>query len=84
MPTNEESIATWGIRSPGDLGRAIAGARRERGLTQEKLAEELGIDRSYLAKMETGQSSLALERSLRALRRLGAKVTVTLPTGNGR
>jgi transcriptional regulator with XRE-family HTH domain len=48
------------------------------------LAEELGIDRSYLAKLETGRSSLELERTLRALRRLGAKITVTLPTDDAR
>jgi transcriptional regulator with XRE-family HTH domain len=84
MPTDAEGHVTWDIRNPGDLGRAIAGARRERGLTQERMAEELGIDRSYLAKMESGRSSLAIERNLRALRRLGAKVTITLPIDDGR
>jgi HTH-type transcriptional regulator / antitoxin HipB len=78
MPTNEKRDQSWAIRNSKDLGRAIAGARRERGLTQEALAEELGIKRSYLAELEGGPSSIALERSLRALRRLGAKVTVTV------
>ncbi len=84
MPTDDERHPTWSVRSPEDLGRAIAGARRRRGLSQEKLAQELGISRSYLAELETGPSSLAIERSLRALRRLGANVSVTMPGDHGR
>jgi len=69
----------WTIRNPADLGRAIAGVRGARGLTQAELAAQAGIGRSYLAQLETGASQLVLERSLRALRRMGAEVTVTLP-----
>jgi len=69
----------WSVRSPADLGRAIAGARAARGLTQVELAREAGIDRGYLARLEAGASQLVLERSLRALRRMGATVTVTVP-----
>ena len=44
------------------------------------MADELGFKRSYLSELETGsEATIALERSLRALRRLGAEVTVTLP-----
>ncbi|MBS1895151.1 MAG: helix-turn-helix domain-containing protein [Actinobacteria bacterium] len=77
--------STWRIRIPDDLGRAIAGARRERGLSQAALAEELGFKRSYLSELETGgEATIALERSLRALRRLGAELTVTLPDADGK
>lgn len=69
----------WSVRNPGDLGRAIAGVRAARGLTQAELATQAGIGRSYLAQLEAGASQLVLERSLRALRRMGASVTVTLP-----
>ena len=76
--------STWRIRTPDDLGRAIAGARRERGLSQGALAEELGFKRSYLSELETGgEATIALDRSLRALRRLGAELTVTLPSSHG-
>jgi transcriptional regulator with XRE-family HTH domain len=82
--STESSESTWRIRTPDDLGRAIAGARRERGLSQGALAEELGFKRSYLSELETGgEATIALERSLRALRRLGAEVTVTLPGDDG-
>jgi HTH-type transcriptional regulator/antitoxin HipB len=78
MPTEPKD--SWRIRTPADIGRAIAGARRKRGLSQGALAEELGFKRSYLSELETGsEATIALERSLRALRRLGAEVTVTLP-----
>jgi transcriptional regulator with XRE-family HTH domain len=78
MPTNDTSAPRWLVRAPADFGRAIAGVRRARGLTQERLARELGIKRSYLSELEAGASTLALERTLQALRRLGADVTVTL------
>jgi transcriptional regulator with XRE-family HTH domain len=77
-------IRSWTVRNPGDLGRAIAGVRAARGLTQSELAAQVGIGRSYLAQLEAGASQLVLERSLRALRRMGASVTVTLPGGDER
>jgi transcriptional regulator with XRE-family HTH domain len=80
MRTNETgSPRQWSVRSAADLGRAIAGARQSRGMTQQRLAEEAGVERSYLARLETGASTLAVERALRLLRRMGATVTVTLP-----
>jgi transcriptional regulator with XRE-family HTH domain len=74
----KESLATWKIHNPADLGRAIAGVRAARGLTQTALAEQIGLDRGYLARLEAGASQLVLERALRALRRMGATVTVSL------
>ena len=69
----------WSIHNPADIGRAIAGVRAEKGLTQEGLARQIGVDRGYLARLEAGASPLVLERSLRALRRMGATITVSLP-----
>ena len=83
MRTNQKT-RKWIVRSPEDLGRAIAGVRGERGLTQASLAENTAIERSYLARLEAGTSQLVLERALRALRRMGATVTVTLPEEDGR
>lgn len=82
MQTNA-SGRTWTVRSSADLGRAVASARAARGLTQADLAEGAGINRSYLAALEQGASTLFLERALRVLRRLGATVTVTLPAEQG-
>ena len=67
------------IRRPEDLGLAVSEARRAAGLTQAQLAEQCGVERTYLAKLESGLSTLLLERSVRLLRRLGARLVVELP-----
>jgi transcriptional regulator with XRE-family HTH domain len=67
------------VRTGADLGVAVAEARAARGLTQSELAKAAGLDRTYLARMESGLSVQLLDRALRVLRRLGAEVTVTLP-----
>jgi transcriptional regulator with XRE-family HTH domain len=77
MPTT--TSRRWTVRSSEDLGRAIAGVREARGLTQEQLARATDLNRSYLAMLESGSDALVVERALRALRRMGATVTVTLP-----
>jgi transcriptional regulator with XRE-family HTH domain len=80
MSTNPaRPFRNWLVHNPRDIGRAIAGVRAERGLTQAQLAEELGIDRAYLARLESGADQLVLERAILALRRMGATVTVSLP-----
>ena len=85
MPTTPQQGPgpEWSVRAPGDLGRAIAGIRKRRGWSQERLAQEVGVGRSYISYLEAGNSTLALERSLQALRRLGADVTVNLRDEDG-
>ena len=43
------------------FGQVLRGLRKEKGVSQEKLALEAGIDRSYISKLETGvyQPSIA-------------------------
>ena len=79
MASDGDIARTWTIRTGSDLGRAVAGVRAERDLTQQRLAGMAGLDRSYLARLEAGASVQFVERALRALRRMGAEVTVTLP-----
>lgn len=67
------------VRSPRDLGAVVAEARQLRGWTQMDLAESTGVERSYLARIETGASVIMLDRVFRILRRLGVEVTVTFP-----
>ena len=38
------------------LGEKIAFARKEKGMTQEMLAEQLGVTRQAVARWETGHS----------------------------
>lgn len=42
------------------LSARIRQLRKERGLTQEKLAENLGLNISYVAYIETGKRGLSL------------------------
>ena len=69
------------IRDAADLGRAIAEARRSSGFTQQQLADELGFDRTYLARMEVGESVRMFDRSMAVLRKLGAKVEIEFADG---
>ncbi len=42
------------------VGTRIAALRRERGLTQEALADELGISPGYVRKVELGRTNMTL------------------------
>ena len=67
----------WIVRSSEDLGRAVAEIRTVRTLTQRELAEQSGLSRPWLAKLESGRRVVVVDHLLRVLRRLGATVTVT-------
>lgn len=60
----------------GDLdrvGEAIRAARKERGLSQEALADAAGIDRSHMGKIERGERNVTLLNLLRVTRALGTQ-----------
>jgi transcriptional regulator with XRE-family HTH domain len=42
------------------IGRRVAQARRDRGFTQEALAEAVGIEAVTLSRLETGDRALSL------------------------
>jgi transcriptional regulator with XRE-family HTH domain len=42
-----------------ELGRRVRDRRRELGLSQEKVAERAGFDRTYISKIERGRQNLA-------------------------
>jgi transcriptional regulator with XRE-family HTH domain len=42
------------------LGRAVRAARKERGLSQEALADAAGVDRSHMGKIERGERNVTL------------------------
>jgi transcriptional regulator with XRE-family HTH domain len=69
------------IRSGEDLGLAVAEARAVRRMSQQQVADATGIERTYLARIENGLTVQLLDRAIRALRHLGATITVTLPDG---
>jgi transcriptional regulator with XRE-family HTH domain len=70
---------TFIVRTGHDLGKAVREARLSAGLTQEQLAVDAGLDRTYLARMESGLSVLLLDRAIRLLRLLGAEISIKMP-----
>jgi len=48
------NMATKNWLPPGDAGGIIKKARERSGLTQDQVAEGLGVDKSYISKLESG------------------------------
>lgn len=44
------------------IGKRIKEARKRKGLTQEKLVEQMDVSIAYLSKVETGKIHINLER----------------------
>jgi transcriptional regulator with XRE-family HTH domain len=44
------------MSTPQDIGTRIRATRRERGLTQDDLADQVGVSRSAVAQWETGRT----------------------------
>lgn len=44
------------------FGRNLRAIRKSKGFSQERLAYDAGIDRSYLGKVERGEVNLTIER----------------------
>jgi transcriptional regulator with XRE-family HTH domain len=65
------SAATDGTGYLIGLGRAIRALRKERGLSQEVLAHEAGIDRSHMGKIERGERNVTILNILRICEVLG-------------
>lgn len=53
------------------LGKVIRAARKKQGLSQEALAIEAGVDRSFMGGVERGDHNLTLISLLRIAERLG-------------
>jgi transcriptional regulator with XRE-family HTH domain len=53
------------------VGRNIRRLRRERGLSQEDLAAEIGVHRTYMGGVERGERNLTLRSLERLADRLG-------------
>jgi transcriptional regulator with XRE-family HTH domain len=62
-----------------DLGALISTRRRRLGLTQEKLAQVLGISRASLANVETGRQKVLVDQLLGFAAALRMKAADLLP-----
>jgi DNA-binding XRE family transcriptional regulator len=79
MRTSDEPTPARGpfrIYTPASLGDAIRHYRTEAGLTQARLAEMAGLQRSYLSELESGKETEQVKRLFRVLRQLGVRMTL--------
>ena len=53
------------------LAVALQRARKRKKLTQEEAAEQIGTSQAQVSKMEGGQSSITIDRLIKALAALG-------------
>ena len=53
MTTDERMIA---------FGRRVREVRKSKGISQERLAEMAGIDRSYMGNIERGEKNVTLKK----------------------
>ena len=44
------------------FGRNLRAIRKSKGFSQERLAHDVGIDRSYVGKIERGEVNITLEK----------------------
>jgi len=69
-------MQTYRVRNPQELGRAVAEIRHDRGLRQVDLAEAALLQRSYLARLETGHATEQLQRLFALLRELDCELAL--------
>ncbi|MBL7813251.1 MAG: helix-turn-helix transcriptional regulator [Bacteroidetes bacterium] len=56
------------------IGQNISRIRREKGLSQEKLAGEAGIDRTYMTSIEKGKRSISVAVALKIANALNVSI----------
>jgi len=64
------------IRATRALGAAIKARRLELGWSQAKLAQELGVQRQWVIRLEAGSEGAEVGTVLRALSALGLSIEV--------
>ena len=60
------------------IGEAIRRTRKDRGLSQELLAVDAGVDRSYMGGIERGEHNLTVMSLLRIAKALECKASVLM------
>lgn len=70
----ESGPAPLPIRSPELLGQEIARRRVAVDVTQDELAEAIGVSRRYIYNIESGEPNLYARRLFESLRVLGLRI----------
>lgn len=64
--------------SPRQLGAAITQRRRDLKLTQQQLADQAGVSRSWLIRLENGHGGAQLRQVLSVLAALNLAINLTV------
>ena len=56
------------------FGKRLRELRRAKGISQEALAYEAGLDRTYISSIERGKRNVSLENIARLAQALGVKI----------
>jgi len=59
------------LRTPEQIGAAIRLKRKQKGLSQSALAEQLGVERKWVIRLEAGNPAAELALVIRALELVG-------------
>lgn len=62
------------IQKPADLARTVKTRRQAQGLTQQDIADAVGITRQSLARIERGHSGASFDTILRIFEKLGLRL----------
>lgn len=73
----EQTPTPWAaVNSAAELGQFLRHVRERRNLSQDALADELGIDRRYVYQIEAGVPTLYTRRLFALLRLLDVRMEV--------
>lgn len=64
------------VRTPSDLGAAIREQRRRLNISQQKLADDVGVSRQWLVEVERGKPRAELGLVLKTVAALGLRVAL--------
>lgn len=66
------------------IGELIRQAREKRNMTQEDLADKLGVNKSNISKMENNIKSMRIDTLLKVFKALNAKVSLQIEFAAGK
>jgi ribosome-binding protein aMBF1 (putative translation factor) len=64
------------LYTAASIGPAIRHYRKQAGLTQAELADQVGLTVTYLSRLENGQETEQLRRIVKLLKQLGVRMTL--------
>jgi UDP-N-acetylglucosamine 1-carboxyvinyltransferase len=67
---SNDDLPEWILRHRWEVGGRIRQARRERGLTQEQLAELVSVDVKTISRAENGRYQIGIDQVARIARAL--------------